>query len=570
MVIPDNQQKRNQYEERIVQTFFLSHADPLELSALANSVLRVTGAQLQPPQIIGNKANNTIIAQATLGMMDIIERFISSQDKPRAEVVIDVQILEVSRQRTKQLGLDLGSYALSAVFSPEGDPRGSSDSGTTFAPRPFNANTVSRGISTADFYLAVPSAVVRFLETDGQTKVIAKPQLRGAEGTALKLNLGEDIPILSTSFTPIAQGGANFNPLTSYNYRTIGVKLEMTPRVTYEDEIVLDLYVENSTPGVGVEVGDTIAPTFFTRNVTTRLRLREGESTLLAGLLQDNERKSLTGFPGLLRIPIIRQLFSATDSTVVQTDIIMLLTPRIVRTHELTPEDVSPIYIGTLSNLGLTGPPPLIAVDGPPAAGAAAEPVAGGAAGAPAAAPPLPPGAPTPAVPAAAPGVAVIPPGSSPIPGTTSVPAAAVAQGGAASGQVILSPPSNELRVGGGPYTVPVQITGASQISSIALTVTYNPTVLRLRATTEGSFMRTGGTAATFTQQPDATNGRIDVAIVRTGDVTGVAGTGLLAALLFDAIGAGPANLAVSASATAPGGAPVPLQFAPVPPVTVR
>jgi hypothetical protein len=166
--------------------------------------------------------------------------------------------------------------------------------------------------------------------------------------------------------------------------------------------------------------------------------------------------------------------------------------------------------------------------------------------------------------------VPVIPPGSSPIPGTTSVPAAAVAGQGAASGQLLLSPPSTEFSIGGGPYTVPVSITGASQISSISLTVTYNPAALRLRATTEGSFMRTGGVAATFTQQPDAAGGRIDLAIVRTGDVTGVAGTGLLAALLFDAIGAGPANLSVTASATGPGGAPVPLQFAPTPTVTVR
>jgi general secretion pathway protein D len=587
LVIPDNQQKRNQYEERLIQTFFLSHSDPLELAALANSILRVTGAQLQPPSIVGSKANNSIIAQATAGMMDIIERFITSQDKPRAEVVIDIQILEVSRRRTKELGLDLGSYAISAVFSPEVDPRGTGDGAGSLVPRPFNANTVSRGISTSDFYMTVPTAVVRFLETDGETKVIAKPQMRGAEGTALKLNLGEDIPILSTSFTPIAQGGANFNPLTSYNYRTIGVKIDMTPRVTYNDEVILDLYVENSTPGQGVVVGDTTAPTFFTRNVTTRLRLREGESTLLAGLLQDNERKSLKGFPGLLRIPIIRQLFSASDSEIVQTDIVMLLTPRIVRTHELTPEDVSPIYIGTLSNLGLTGPPPLIALDGTPA-GAAPAPLPAGAGGQPLPAPPVgappaavtpgapPPGVPgaatnfgTPAVPPAPAGIAVIPPGSSAIPGTTSVPAAAVAQG-AASGQLILSPPGPELRVGGGPYTVPVQITGASQISSISMTVTYNPTVLRLRAATEGSFMRTGGTAATFTQQPDAASGRIDLAIVRTGDVTGVAGTGLLAALLFDAIGPGTANLSVTASATAPGGAPVPLQFAPVTPVTVR
>jgi general secretion pathway protein D len=155
------------------------------------------------------------------------------------------------------------------------------------------------------------------------------------------------------------------------------------------------------------------------------------------------------------------------------------------------------------------------------------------------------------------------------VPGTTAVPAAAVAAG-AATGQILVMPPAADLRIGAGPYTVPIQITGASQISSVAVTVTYNPAVLRLRATTEGSFMRTGGVAATFTQQPDAAAGRIDIAIVRTGDVTGVAGTGLLAALLFDAVGAGPANLAVTATASAPGGSPVPLQFAPITPVTVR
>ena len=566
LVIPDNQQMRNRYEERLIQTFYISHVDSLELAAFLNTIMTVTGAQLQRPIITVNPKTNTVTAQGTQGQIDIIERLIASNDKPRAEVVIDVQILEVNRQRTKQFGLDLGSYAISGVFSPEADPRGADGA---LAPRPFNANTISRGVSTSDFYLAVPSALVRFLETDSQTKVIAKPQLRGAEGTQMELNLGEEIPVPTTTFTPIAQGGANFNPLTSFNFKQVGVNVRMTPRVTYEDEIVLDLYVENSTVGRDVIIGNQSMPSFGSRKVTTRLRLREGESTMLAGLLQENERRLLSGIPGILRLPVIKQLFSANDSTVVQTDIIMLLTPRIVRTHELTPENLAPIYIGTLANLGLSGPPPLIApIDAAPDVAAAAPPAGPVAPLAP------PPGAPpagnAPQVGPAPAGVPVIPPGSSPIPGTTSVPAAAVAGQGAASGQILLSPPSTEFRVGGGPYTVPVSITGASQISSISLTVTYNPAALRLRATTEGSFMRTGGVAATFTQQPDAAGGRIDLAIVRTGDVTGVAGTGLLAALLFDAIAAGPANLSVTASATGPGGAPVPLQFAPTQTVTVR
>jgi general secretion pathway protein D len=132
-----------------------------------------------------------------------------------------------------------------------------------------------------------------------------------------------------------------------------------------------------------------------------------------------------------------------------------------------------------------------------------------------------------------------------------------------------MSVPSPEFRVGGGPYLVPVSITGASQLSGVTLTVTYNPAVLRLVNVQEGSFMRAGGVGASFNQQPDPVAGRLDIAIVRSGDLTGVAGTGLLAGLLFEPIAAGPANLAVTGSATGPNGSPVSLQFGAMPAVRV-
>ena len=134
---------------------------------------------------------------------------------------------------------------------------------------------------------------------------------------------------------------------------------------------------------------------------------------------------------------------------------------------------------------------------------------------------------------------------------------------------MLISPPSGDFRVGGGPYTLPVSVTGAARLSSMSLTVTYNPAVLRVRSVQEGSFMRSGGVQAAFTtSQADA--GRIDIAVVRPGDATGVAGTGLLAAILFDAVAPGPANLTVTGTGSAPGGAPLSLQFAPVAAVTVR
>jgi len=585
MVIPDNAQKRALYEEQVIRTFFVSHSDATELAQILNGIIRIPALAVAP-QIVANKTNNTITVRASANIVQIIERIIEQNDNPKAEIILDVQILEVNRTRAKEFGIDLSQFNINAVFSPEVDPRGTGEAVGTLSAQPFNLNTITRGISTADFYLSVPSAIVRFLETDSQTRLIAKPQLRGAEGQEITLNLGDEVPVPSTTFTPVAQGGANFNPLTSFNYRPVGVNIQVTPRVTFEGDIILDLLVESSTLGQDVNIAGQNLPSFGSRKVQTRLRLRDGESNLLAGLLREDERKTLRGIPGLLRLPVLRSLLASNDNEITQTDIIMLLTPRIVRTQELTLGDVSPIFIGSQQSLGLGGPPPLIAA---PAPDATPEPA---------------PAAPAPAAPPpAGPGVIVVPPGSGPVPGTTTVPAAPAqpvpAPGGpgaavqpgaqgppaggappvaapaatappATGGQIVVTPPGPDFRVGAGPYTVPISIMGASQLSGVSLTLTFNPAVLRVRSVQEGSFMRAGGVAATFTQQVDASSGRIDIAILRPGDATGVAGTGLLGAVLFDAVGGGPANLTVTGSATAPRGTPVQLQFNQAPAVTVK
>jgi len=574
MIIPDNAQKRAQYEEQVIVSFPLSYIDSQELAQTINQVIRPVGQALAPA-VTASKSTNTVTIRATASMMAIIERMIETLDKPRAEIVVDVQILEVSRTRAQQYGLDLGTYAINAVFSPEIDPRvagggGTTDNGTTLNPRPFNLNTVSRGISTSDFYLAVPSAVVRFLETDSETKVIAKPQLRGAEGSDLKLNLGEDIPVPSTTFTPLAQGGANFNPLTSFTYRPVGVTVQMTPRVSIEGDIQIKLMIESSNLGAGITIAGQELPSFGSRRVETDLRLREGESTLLAGLLQEQQRRQLSGLPWVMHLPVIKQLFSSNDNSIQQSDVVMLLTPRIVRSREFTANDLGPIYIGTQSNLGLSGPPPLIGAtpDAPPTGAAVpapagqppAQPQAPVAAPAPAPQPAANPNAPGPQVPGGANALNPVPPTGAPVPGPTSI----------AAGQIVVSVPGPEFRLGGGPYLVPVSITNASQLSGVTLTITYNPAVIRLVNVQEGSFMRAGGVNASFTQQPDPVAGRVDIAIVRRGDITGVAGTGLLAGLLFEPVAAGAANLNVTGSASGANGSPVNLQFSAVPAVRVQ
>ena len=609
MVIPDNAQNHAKYDDMVVRVFYISHGDIAEIAQIVNSMMRIATMPVQPTVLPGKTAN-TITVRGTVQTVEIVEKLIRALDKPRAEVVIDVQILEVNRQRIKRLGLNLSEYALGGTFSPEVAPPNTSGTFPGANPPPFNLNTISQGVSTADFYLTVPTAVLRFLATDSQTKLIAKPQLRGAEGSKLTLNLGDDIPVVQTVFGAAVAGGFASIPQSSFTYRTVGIIVEMTPLVTYDGDIRLEMSVESSALGPSISVAGQDVPSFSSRKVTTTLRLREGESNLLAGLLRDDQRKILTGFPGLMKVPVLRSLFGQSQDEVTQSDIVMLLTPRIIRTHELTAEDLAPIFIGTQSNVSLGGPPPLIAppptAETPPATGTEtvpAVPTVAGRTGAqlpPVAAPagtqspnppiPLggvpkpgiqppvtPPAAPTPpagTVPPAGdtvPPAGTVPPVTAPprdpnaplpavpgAPGTTTTPA-----------QIIITPAGSEFRVAGGPYLTPISINNASRLSTLSLTVTYNPAVVRVRNVQEGTFMRQGGTTASFTPKIDNAAGRVDITVARTGDQIGASGAGLIGSLFFDAVAPGSSMIQVSGVATGPDGAPVQVQFSPVT-VTVR
>ena len=648
-VMPDTPQNRQKYEEQVVRTFYLSHADATEVNQIVSQVGRLQQAGAAAIVSLPNKTANTLTVRASAAIVNIIEKVILANDRPRAEVVVDVEILEVSRDRAKELGLNLENYQIGTIFSPEGRPGGSSggdggtdDGGTTGGggatggSNPFNLLTISRGISMADFYMTVPPAVFRFLASDSHTRLLAKPQLRGAEGEELSLEIGEEVPIPRTTFGGVAAGGINTVPIQSFDYRPIGIIVKMKPRVTFENEVVLDISVENSTLLGNLTVAGQSLPSFGSRKVKTRMRLREGESNMLAGLLREDERRSLTGFPGLLRVPVLKDLLGSSNDTIRSTDVVMLLTPRIVRTHELTQEHLSPIHIGSASNVGLTGPSPVIAVpqeDPAPAPGAigpqppppggippAPQPIAPvGTTSTPGLPPsqpvpqtstpgqqpapgtqnpyqqpqspgstpynptPTPPGATGPGAPAGAgarpagtpSGTPPATPPATPPPGGETPPrdAQAAAQGQtaaqsgagqqAAPAQIVVTTPGPEFRVGGGPYTVPISVTAASRMSVVSVSVTYNPAILRVRNVQEGTFMRQGGIGAQFSSKAEPGSGRVDITITRPGDQTGASGTGLLAAVLFDAIAPGGSTLSVSGVATGPDSAPVALSFVP-------
>src|SRR4030095_5661355 len=183
-VIQDTAPKRQQYEDQIIRTFYVSHADPQEIYNMVNQVARIQGIPIQPAVTI-NKTANTITVRGTPNIVNILEKVIQANDRPRAEVIVDVELLEVTRARAKEFDLNLAQYQIGAFFSPEGPPAGNQPgvgdgdgSAAVVGGSTFNLNTISQGISTADFYLTVPHGVVKILASDTLTRVLAQHQMR--------------------------------------------------------------------------------------------------------------------------------------------------------------------------------------------------------------------------------------------------------------------------------------------------------------------------------------------------------------------------------------------------------
>ena len=549
-VYADTPQLRQLYEDQYVQPFMLSHADASEVSGILNQLLS-QGATGSRPQIQVNKNGNMLIIKGTMPVLQAIDSIIRTVDKPRAEVMIEAEILEVNRKFLKQIGLDLNQWALGFTYSPELAPTGGAQL-PPVSPPPINMNTIRQGVGVSDFYVTVPTGLVKLLESDARTKVLARPQIRGREGMTVNLGLGDDVPQPQTVFQSAAAGGIANVPTTQVQYRRVGVNLIFTPRVTYQDEIILEnLQLEKSGLGPNIDVGGQIFPTFVTRTAQTTLRLRDGESNLLAGLIQDESRRTTTSFPGLTGLPILRNIFGNTQTEIDQSDLVMIITPRIIRSHELTVDDLKPKFVGVGQNFGSGGVPQLISPDAlpPPAVVPPGTPVPGQP-GTPTAGQPSTPTTTT-GTPARAPGVVPIQP----------VTPATEPAGPPSQGRVFVTAPTAPLTAGA-PYTVPIMIENVSQpLGVLSLTVTYDPTILRAVNVVQGTHMQQGGVTTTFAPKIDAATGRVDIAIARPFDRPGAVGNAVLGAIAFEAVRSGTSPITIQGVITTTTGVSIPVQM---------
>jgi general secretion pathway protein D len=323
-IVPDTPAKRREYEEQIVQTFYVSNADLKEVIDLLRVVVDVR-------QISPTTAINAISLKDTPERIAAAGRLIAAIDKARPELVIDVELLEVDRNRIREYGLQFATPGSDGI------------AGSLDANREGLTMRDLRNLTQAQVLVTgLPGLYYRLLKNDSSTRTLANPQLRASEGVAATARFGERVPVPVTTFAPIATGGINQQPITSVVYEPIGVNIDITARTHHDDEVSLTLKISLSN------ISGTLngLPTFGNREITTTIRLKDGETNMLAGLIRDQERTVMTGLPGLSDLPLIGRLFATTRKEAQQSDIVLTLTPHIVRVLDLSESDLRPFRLG--------------------------------------------------------------------------------------------------------------------------------------------------------------------------------------------------------------------------------
>jgi len=437
---------------------------------------------------------NAITIRAAPEVVRLAERVINVADKARGEVMLNIEILEVNRRLLRDYGISLSDYTVTQSLA-QGE-------------QGISVNAL-RFINAADWFVTLPSIRYRLFKESGDFKLVASPDLRVTEGELASLVIGEQVPIVTTTYNPGQLAGNQVVPIRSTVYRDVGIVLSVRARVHNNDEVTLDLTIEVSAVTGTSTIEDL--PIFATRNVASVMRLRDGETNVLAGLLQDTERSSLTGIPGLSDIPILGALFGAHTDEITQTDVIMSITPHILRAPDITLDDLVTTYVGTAAAISIA-------------------PVAGdGAVGA----------TPQPSRPSQ-PGLGTV---GQPIPEEQAATSGASEQELVGVTRVSLEPGRITVQPGE-EFVLDVQVDGAAALFSADLRVSFDPVALEYAHAASGPLLGQEDAQTAFQAAPLAP-GSVGAGITRIGDVGGIVGSGKLMSLTFRALAPGSAVIEI-------------------------
>ncbi|HEV2843674.1 MAG TPA: cohesin domain-containing protein [Thermoanaerobaculia bacterium] len=355
IIAQDTPQNRRTYEDLVIQTFFLSNSEVKDMLTILRSLIDAR-------KIATNEQLNAIILRDTADKVKVAERIIEANDKSKAEVVIDVELLQINTARLRDLGVSLSQYSVTQAldFGGGGDDD-EGGGGVRLSDLEF--------INQSNWVLTLPNFIYNFVKTNTDAQLLAKPQLRITEGEKASLVIGDRIPIPLTTFNTQNVGGSGgIIPITSFQYQDVGIRIDLEPRVHHNRQVTLKIKVEVSNLNGNVAgAGGQSQPIIGTRTIDSVIRLQDGETNFLAGLLRTDESESDSGVPGLSEIPLLGRLFSRKNTQNQRTDVILTLTPHIIRNAEITAEDLEPIWVGTEANITFRGGSPRVEseVDGP-------------------------------------------------------------------------------------------------------------------------------------------------------------------------------------------------------------
>lgn len=528
-VAADNPGKRKELEQSVIKTFYLANlSQPTELQDVVNAmrtILEVSRIQQLPSQ-------DAIVVRGTPDQMALAQKLIDDLDKAKAEVMVEVAIMQVSRDKTKQLGINPPTSATVALqnnintntTTPTTTNNGVTNNTTTNTggtPNQVNLNRLGN-LNATDFTVTIPQATATALLSDTNTKLLQNPQIRALDGQKASLKIGDRVPVATGSFQP-GIGGVGINPLvnTQFQYLDVGVNIDITPHVHAQREVTLKIAMDISAVTSTTNIGGINQPVIGQRKIEHEIRLKEGEVNLLGGILEDQQTRSLSGIPGLANIPILKYLFSQTNTEHMENEIVFALIPHIVRGHEVSKLNQEVLDVGTANAIELRR---------------LNRPAEGG--GAPSQPPAAPPNSAPPA-PAQAPPVQA--------PQTSAPPTAGITpQPSGASGASFMFDPPTITPSKGTTFTANIVLSGGQNVYSVPVQLNYDPNILQMVNVSNGGFLSQDGQAVALVHRDDPSTGTVQITATRPPGSGGVSGQGAVVTLTFMAKGSGQTTLTIT------------------------
>jgi general secretion pathway protein D len=518
-VAQDTPAKRKELEQSVLKTFYLTNLSlPTELQDVVNAIRAVLDVQ-RVQQLL---SQNALVVRGTPDQIALAEKLVEDLDKAHPEVIVDIAVMQISKDKSRTLGLSPPTSA-SVALQSNLNTTTPTTTGTTTTGVPTSTGSSNTGLelntlgnlNATDFQVTIPSANLSAVMSDSDTKLIQNPQIRSLDGQKASLKIGERLPVATGSFQP-GIGGVGINPLvnTQFQYIDVGVNIDVTPHVHSDREVSLKISMEISSEISQANIGGITQPIIGQKKVDLgEIRLKDGESSLIGGILDDSQTKSLSGIPGLAQIPILKYLFGQTATDHSSDETVFAITPHVIRGTDVSEINQRAIDIGTANTIALRH------VSKPQAAGAAT------------------PGQ-TPSQPAN--------PSIQPQPNqaaTGQPPAPNSAANGTPS--FLFDPPTIQAAKGN-TFAVNLLISGAQNVHSVPVQLNYNPKMLQLVNVSNGGFLSQDGQAVALVHREDETIGQSQITATRPPGAGGVSGQGSVITLTFQAKADGQTPLTIT------------------------